>query len=135
MKTLIFLLTLILAVPAFGAAEKFVGCLYTVSDNTITVKWNPPVDGGVVDYYEVRLRYLDARNPTYYPIKRVTGATQTTLNQPRAGHFSVEVRAVNSIGAGPWLTSTQGQLTLVDGETMAWMLYWRLPGTGPVIIE
>jgi hypothetical protein len=116
-----------------AAITRFDGALYTVSDNAITVKWNQPTTGSPPTRYEVRLRMTDLN--TVYPVVNAGLQTQVTLQRPRAGHFVVEVRAVNSAGAGPWAVSSNSAFSKVNGTASAWMLYWKLPAPGGVIVD
>lgn len=133
MKSAVLLLALLFVTPVFGAVEKFIGCLYLTAEAELTVRWQAPVSGSPPERYEVRLRLLD-RN-TVYPVKDVGLVTETTVESPRAGHFAVEVRAVNAAGPGPWAASTSVSEAIVDGEPSAWQIFWKLAPPGPIVIE
>lgn len=128
MKHLIYIFIFLLFSQQINAASvvKFIGSLYTIDSDTITVSWSP---GQNVEYYEAQLILID--KDINYPIKTTT-SNSCVFQRPRSGHFKIRVRSCNSQYKSPWVETTELQNAKVDGENMAWIIYWKLPA--PVII-
>lgn len=113
----------------FAAPDKFIGCLYTIPDNTVTLTWIP---GQNVEYYEVQLILVDKNSS--YPILTTTTPT-IKIQRPRSGFFTVRVRSCNGQTKSSWIYSDVANSAKVDGNNMAWRIYWKLPSPGGVIID
>lgn len=121
--------------------QHLTGREYIVSAATVSVAWDlVPIAAG----YEARLALFMKEPVTYYALARIPGTENNiTFYQPRAGHFRAEVRAcrfadchcepdanladdcANDLSA--WAESTNKAEAQVDGEPMAWWIYWKVP--------
>ena len=127
-----------------GETKKRIGAEYETDKDTITVAWGPndPAEG--VEGYQVKLIMTDKDPHTDYA-RGETAQTQMTIKRPRSGHFDGAVRAFKSCIQdiencengrlySDWTVSTDKESSTVDGQPMAWWIYWKLPKPG-VIIE
>lgn len=112
-----------------AATTQFKGCLYTVDANNIKISWTA---GQNVDYYEVQLIWIDKN--TNYPIVTTT-SNNISLPRPRAGIFKVRVRSCNNHSKSVWIESDNSVVSKVDGQNMAWIVYWKLPSPGGIVVE
>lgn len=126
-----FFLAFLLFISTLGFSAdwtRFFGAFIVVDTQSITVDWD---DMAGATKYEVRVRYLDQNE--IYSTKTVT-TSQTTIDRPRAGHFALEVRAGNNNNQwSEWSSSIDGGK--INNQNTPWMLYWKLPSPGGVIVE
>ena len=85
----------------------------TASNSSIKVTWSAPRsdNNDMITRYELRYRLDDQDDqvPTWAtPVKTATATTSHTLAGLDPGNYEVEVRAVNSIGAGAWSDMATG---------------------------
>lgn len=70
--------------------------------DSLTIAWSPPADSGGrnIAVYDVRYRQ---EGTTEWTEEEVRGSTSLTIENLTIGTtYEVQVRAVNSVGAGPW---------------------------------
>ena len=93
----------------------------TPSIRQLTVVWSPPssTGGAPITNYDVRHKIGNGGYTTISPATN-GGLTYTILNLVGGTTYSVEVRAVNSAGDGPWSTEDMGTTpATVPGEPAA----------------
>jgi len=67
-------------------------------DTWITLRWNPPVDGGAVGAYKIQRRSKEA--DAWEDVGSSVDTVQTLSNQPRGTQMDYRVLAVNKAGVG-----------------------------------
>ena len=118
------------------------GAEYITDDPQITVAWKA-VEGA--NGYQIKLIMTDKVPVTEYA-RGETQQTQMTVKRPRAGHFDGAVRAFKSCTHdiegcengrlySQWTLSSDKKRATVNGEPMAWWIYWKLPKPDTVIVE
>ena len=89
----------------------------------VTATWSAPANGGAaITSYDLRYRTPGGR------WTNITGRSGTSHTFSRTARTEVQARAVNSVGAGPWSTSSAavtplalpGPVTITQSTTWAW---------------
>lgn len=119
----LFVMVLFLAITLRGDVDKeWDGRMYVASNN-ITFSWNAS-DGATK--YMVQAVDIDHSLASVDDLGETT-ETSMVLNQKRTGHYMYRVRACNSAGCSAWAESTDPTYATVDGNPMAWRIYWKVP--------
>lgn len=98
------------------------------TNQAINIAWTPTA---YAETYEVRLLYTEKN---IYIDKGSTTEPTIAISLPKVGHYVVEVRSVNSVGAGPWCQSSNPVNGTVNNVGRAWWLYGYLAPAGPITI-
>lgn len=67
-------------------------------DTWVTLRWNPPVDGGAVGAYQIQRKKKDGGG--WEDVGGSVGTVQTLSNQPRGIEMDYRVLAANKAGVG-----------------------------------
>ena len=67
-------------------------------DTWVTLRWNPPVDGGAVGAYKIQRKTKDAGG--WEDVGNSVDTVHTLSNQPRGNQMDYRVLAVNKAGIG-----------------------------------
>jgi len=117
--------------------------LVTVAINkeTVKVEWIP--GDNLAQWYEVRTRWRDKTEATYFSSFRVNEPTHAVVvPKPRSGHFAVEIRACRKypedLTADQCSSWTRSDVEGVDKDLNLnpWEIFWKPQGpSGFFIIE
>jgi hypothetical protein len=99
-----------------------------------TTSWEDTQTG--VTYYELRLVGIKTTGELVpLPSEQLSSSVkEKQLTRPRTGDFKVQIRACNGSKCSEWADSKDPQYATVNGQPMGWILRWKVPKPGGIII-
>ena len=122
-RAIIIVLVLCSAAFSYEGLDHFT--YFGTTAESYTVAWGP---GQGAEKYEIRLYHHEQKA---YVDQGTTAALEYTIQLPRSGHYTVQVRSLAQ-GKDPsaWAESTDSTNALVDGKPRSWWLYGHVAPPG-----
>jgi len=130
----VLVLTMLLWIPAAfaaGVTQHDHVTYYINTGETLTAAWDS-VEGATS--YDMQMLRVEWDNEVVQEWVGITN-TQQSFTTPKAGMYTIRVRAVNEDEVSVWATSTDIEFATVDSEPRSWWVYGYTAPPGPIVID
>lgn len=105
-----------------------------INKETVKIEWTP--GDNLVEWFEVRPRWRDKGEPTYFSSFRVNMPTHSAIvPRPRSGNFAIEVRACRNWNDPPPVQCSDWLKSDIKGTPEPWAIFWKPQGPTIFVID